>query len=330
VLVSPVPTLDALAVAGGRPLTPSRSEERAAWPFLEVVDRTREDPWARPLVSDALARHLRSGARVVCVLNTPGRARVLACNSCRSLVRCERCGAALGQDDGEHLRCHRCDHRRPVVCGSCGATRLRVVRPGTARLRDELAQLVGEEVVEVTASEPPPGEPVPPSRVHVGTEAVLHRVAEADVVAFCDLDAELLAPRFRAAEQALTLLARAARLVGPRPGRILVQTSVPRHEVLDAVLHADPGRLAVPEGARRASLHLPPASAVAAVSGAGAELFLAPLLDPAALPAGVELLGPSDGTWLVRAPDHRRLCDTLATLERPPGRLRVDVDPLRI
>ena len=40
---------------------------------------------------------------------------------------------------------------------------------------------------------------------------MLHQVPSADVVAFLDLDHELLAPRFRAAEQALALLARAAR-----------------------------------------------------------------------------------------------------------------------
>ena len=36
---------------------------------------------------------------------------------------------------------------------------------------------------------------------------MLHRVARADVVAFLDIDAELLAPRDREAEQAMALLA---------------------------------------------------------------------------------------------------------------------------
>ena len=59
--------------------------------------------------------------------------------------------------------------------------------------------------------------PGPPSaRVVVGTEAALHRVRDADAVVFLEFDSELLAPRFRAAEQALALLARAARLVSRR------------------------------------------------------------------------------------------------------------------
>jgi primosomal protein N' (replication factor Y) len=162
----------------------------------------------------------------------------------------------------------------------------------------------------------------------VGTEAGLHQVRRADVVAFLDVDQELLAPRYRAAEQALGLLARAARLVGgkERGGRVVVQTFLPRHEVVQAALHGDPGRASEAEAARRALLHFPPAAALAEVSGPAAPAFVEAL----GAPPGVEVLGPAGGRWLVRAPDHNTLCDALAATERPPGRLRVAVDPARI
>lgn len=322
VLASPVPSLEALA--WGPLVTPSRNDERAGWPVLEVVDRSNDDPRERSLVTDALARHLRSGRRVVCVLNTKGRARLLACASCTALARCERCAAAVAETDEGVLHCPRCSFERPLVCSACGATRLKRVRPGTARLREELEAAAGSPVVEAVA-----GVEVPPNtRLTIGTEAALHVVPEADVVAFLDLDAELLAPRYRANEEVMTLLARAARMVGGRAGggRVLVQTKLPRHEVLDAVLLADPGRLVGAEQARRVELGFPPARALATVSGASAEAFVAALDHP----VGVEVLGPSDGTWLVRAPDHRTLCDALAAAPRPPGRLRIVVDPLRL
>ena len=65
----------------------------------------------------------------------------------------------------------------------------------------------------------------------------------------------------------------AARLVGPRAGggRLLVQTFLPRHEVVQAALLADPGRLVEPERARRRLLGLPPFAALAAVSGPGSD-----------------------------------------------------------
>jgi primosomal protein N' (replication factor Y) len=164
--------------------------------------------------------------------------------------------------------------------------------------------------------------------VVVGTEAVLHQLEAADIVAFLDLDQELLAPRYRAAEEALALLVRGARLVGGRAGggRLLVQTRQPHHEVVQAALLADPTRVAGAEAARRSELGYPPAAALAVVSGASAPAWVQAFGHP----AGLELLGPADGRWLVRAADHRTLCDALAAVPRPPGRLRIEVDPLRL
>jgi primosomal protein N' (replication factor Y) len=290
------------------------------------VDRRHDDPARPTLLSPAATRHLRSEARVVCVLNTPGRARLLACVACGELARCERCAAAVQQLDDGRLHCRRCGTDRPLVCLHCGASRMKALRPGVARIREEIEALIGAPAVMATAATA--GAPLPAGRVHVGTEAVLHQVTSADVVAFLDIDQELLAPRYRAAEQAIALLARAARITGGRGGggRLLVQTRVPRHEVLDAVLHADPGRLVATETPRRRALGFPPFSALAAVSGPAAEAFTAAF----GRPLGVEVLGPADGRWLLRAPDHRTLCDALAATVRPPGRVRIEVDPLRI
>ena len=324
-LVSPVPSLAALAWAQDRLVVPSRNEERAGWPILEVADRTKEEPWHAPLVTTRLLQHLRDPAkRVVCVLNAPGRARRLACRSCHSLARCERCQAGLSQSREGVLRCARCGTDRPVVCQTCGSTALVPLRPGTAALRGELEAAAGREVVEVVgADQGPPAE----AGIHVGTEAVLHRIQHADVVAFLDIDAELLAPRFRADEQALGLLARAARLVGPRAGggRILVQTRLPHHEVLQAVLHADPGRLVPVAMARRAELRLPPAAALAVIGGPGSDELAGGLR----LLPGLTVTGPSEQRYLVRAPDADALADAFAAVPRPRG-VRIQVDPPRV
>ena len=326
VLTSPCPSLEALVY--GPLVVPSRTEERSGWPVLEVVDRRPEPPgsglYSSRLV--ALARDATPESRLVCVLNRKGRARLLACATCRELVRCEACGAAVdGSEDS--LSCRRCGMSRPKVCLACGGTRLLTLRVGVTRAREELELLANQPVVEVsadTAAGPPPAG----VGILVGTEAVLHRVGGAGSVAFLDFDQELLAPRYRAAEAALGMLARAARLIGgrgPSGGRLLVQTRMPGHEVIDAALHADPSRLAVVEAARRAALRFPPETAVAAVSGQTAAAFVSAL--PAG--AGVEVLGPANDRWLLRAPDHKTLCDTLAATPRPAGRLRIEVDPLR-
>ncbi len=218
VLVSPTPSVVAAEeyAGSGGVVHPPAARERAGWPRLVVVDRRDEDPWKRSLVTSALIERLRDGDRtVLCVSNITGRARVLACRTCRALLRCEHCDAAVGLADDGRLHCRRCATERPPVCQACGGGAFANLRPGVTRLREELEAAAARPVVAVTGND---ADPPAPAGVYVGTEALLHRVRDADVVAFLEFDSELLAPRFRAAEQAMALLVprRPARTRGAR------------------------------------------------------------------------------------------------------------------
>ncbi len=325
VMTSPVPSLEALRAA--TLLRPDRAVERAGWPVVEILDRRDEDPVRAGLFAEGLRRFLPSEGRVVAVLNRKGRARLLACAGCGELVRTSDGRSAMALED-DRLVALDGSETRPVVCAHCGATSLKILRPGVSRAREELEAFVGEPVGEITGDT---GGAVD-ERVVIGTEAVLHRVDGARVVVFLDIDRELLAPRRRASEQALALLARAARLVGGRrrpggPGRLVVQTRQPDHEVLRAVLLADPSIVAVAERDRRRALGIPPYGAEALVSGAGGAEFVERL---ALTGEGLRIRGPVEGRWLVRADDHTTLCDALAAVDRPEARVRIEVDPLRV
>lgn len=324
VVVSPCPSLEAQGWA--RVVTPSKADERAGWPIVDVADRREDDP-RTGLFSPRLVETIRRrSGRVVCVLNRTGRARLLACAACGELATCESCTATVVQAQREKLTCPRCGVTRPVLCASCGGMKLKVLRQGVNRVREELEALLDEPVGELTSASPRSDSLR--WRVMVGTEAVLHQVDRAEVVAFLDFDQELLAPRYRAVEQATALLIRAARLVGGRGsgGRLVLQTRLPRHEVVLAALHGDPTRVSRAEAERRQVLQFPPVTAMAEVSGVAAAEFV----DIVGEQLGVEVMGPADGRWLVRAQDHRTLCDALQATPRPGGRLRVAVDPLRI
>ena len=342
-VVSPAPPLE----SPGPMLVPSRADERAGWPITEVVDRRREPP-GLGLFSPRAVAALRSAAgagagavRAVCVLNRKGRARLLACAACGDIARCERCEAAVAEaDPGAEgipvLACARCGATRPRVCVRCGSTKLKVLRSGVTRVREDLAALlpgVGVAMVDAATGD------LPAAPVLIGTEAVLHRVephpaGSTAVVVFLDFDAELLAPRFRAGEQALWLLVRAARLVGPRSagGRLLVQTRLPRHEVIEAAVRADPGVLAEAERPRRKLLDLPPYAALARLTG-DAPALAAAAHSLRSAGGDINVSGGNDDAVLVRAASSDRLADALAmalAAGRPAGRLRAEVDPLRI
>ena len=336
VLVSPLPTLEAQELALGDVLSVPRHTEREGWPSLEVADQRDPEVARRGLLTETLVARLRSCNSAVCVLNRKGRARLLACAGCGELVVCDSCGAAVREDaSAEHddastgLACPRCGERRPRVCSECGATRLRVLRPGVARLREELEVLLGEQVAEVSGpARSPAGSRDAEPRVVIGTEAALHRGTGADLVAFLDFDQELSATRYRANEQAMALLARAARLVGPRSGggRILVQTRQPDHPVLQAAGTADPGLLSTHDRALRQQLGFPPFRVLAEIAKSAAPAFIERL----GRPLGVDIAEVGEDHWVVRSADRDLLLDALAAVERPPGRLRLAIDPLRL
>ena len=164
----------------------------------------------------------------------------------------------------------------------------------------------------------------PPRRsdVYVGTEAALYRVGHIDVVAFLEFDSEMLAPPFRASEQAMALLVRAGRIAPT----VLVQTFNPDHEVVRAARAADPDIVVAAERERRSMLGLPPYGAIASVSGGFSEEVV-DQLDRAVIQVGRE----ATDRFLVRAPDWDTLGRALNATDRPAGsRVGGAVDPPRV
>ncbi len=327
-LVSPVPSPEAIALASGRVLFPDRRIERAGWPIIEIVDRTTEEPGRVPIVAPSLTGVLRRPGRVLCVLNRTGRARLLDCRACGAIAECPTCGSAMQQPTGDLvLHCGRCDTLSPVVCRACGGGRMRHLRPGTARLREDLEALAQRPVVEVVAGAD--NVETGGADVLIGTEAVLHAAGRADTVIILDADAELLAPRMRAGDSFVALVLRAARLVGA-DGRVLLVTRQPDHPVMRALGQADAAGLSAELVAPLQALGYAPPVAVARVSGAGSGAVANSLEAIITTPGGeLRRIGPSVGPFIVSAPSAAALADALATVDRPSERVRVEVDPVR-
>jgi primosomal protein N' len=173
--------------------------------------------------------------------------------------------------------------------------------------------------------------------VAVGSEADLAGLAHLDLAVAVDADGLILGSHFRAAEEALRVLARVAGMVGTGGGRrALVQTSLPDHGVIRALQRGDPTLFLEEELEERRRLRFPPASELVVVElrGAippGAEAGLVEAAGAAAV------MGPAHRPdnrhrWLIQGDDLTRFRHQLRALVqkwREAGTtVRIDADPI--
>ena len=333
VLVSALPSVAAKAWAGDRVLKSDNHETDSEWPTIALIDRTLDERWSNSLLSSEFIAELRDHSRrIVAVLNTKGRARLLACAGCKSLARCVQCDAAVEIGATGQFSCPRCSTQRPQVCAKCSSAKFLTLKPGVSKLREEIAQAAGRklaDVVEVTGAGDDAMAIDQTKMLFVGTEAALHRVHEADTVVFLDIDQELSAPRYRASEIVGSLLVHAARLVGrsERGGKVMVQTHSVDSPVLQAMatLRIDQYLQSVSE--MRNFMKLPPFGALAQLSGTNIDDAIHELQKN----VFVNVSAASDGSYLVKASDWQVLADALSEIEPAKGvRLKVQVDPARV
>jgi primosomal protein N' (replication factor Y) len=253
------------------------SRRREALPQIEVVDLRRENPSTllsprlQEAIGDAIAR--RAGALLF--LNRKAYAGALVCQDCGQIPRCISCAVALAFSRQKNLLfCHYCGATRalPDYCAMCASPRVQPVGQGTERVEEEVRRrFPSARVLRVD------GESTRKTKdaveiwtriqrrewdVLVGTQVLLRddAVPSVGVAGAVQADAGLSVPDFRAAERTFHLLHDAASLVQPRSdgGRFLIQSYLPHHHVIEAVLRQDEAIFTSEELSHRTALAFPP------------------------------------------------------------------------
>jgi len=315
VLTSPVPSAASELMCGA-----VVNSSPGGWPRVDIVNLL-DVPVKGSLLSGELLESVRyAGASVLCILNTKGTARMLACKACRALQTCAACRGALHAHE-DVLACAACLSERAAVCSTCGRTALVNVRAGTTRLTQELSAAASLPVVEVTASTQGVGSG---SAVYVGTDALLHRVRTAGTVVFLDVDRDLAAPRMGAGRDVLAGVARAARIVG-RSGRVVIQTRQVDHPVLVALSEGTVDEYLRTDTEMLRTLALPPFSSVAVLTADDE-------IPDGAVPDRPGVEWSRDGGGIVaRGTDRAALLDFASEVRAKSGvRVRVAVNPARV
>jgi len=312
-LTGSVPTSEALS--SGVELIESLGR---VWPLVEVVDRSEDGPGSGAIgerARNAIAALGESASVFVLVAWRGGSYR---CSKCRELRKCPDCDAMLERSGS----CARCGRSFPR-CLSCGGVRFETLGGGVPRIREDLGRVFGNDVGPVGSNR----------RIVVGTERDLVGLDPVDLVVVVDPDAAILAPNYRADEDALRLLARAALAARPGRGRrALVQTSLPGNRVFDALRSGDPLAFMSETLRKREESGFPPVGDLIALETDA--LDARPVLVDAADDAS--LLGPArEGErdrWLIQGRDlsavRLRLRSAVQHLRDGGARVRVDADPV--
>ena len=310
-----VPTIESLHERPEMVRAPGR-----LWGPVQVVDRT-EDPPGQGLLAErvraAIAGTASRGGRVFLFTHRRGYAPAARCVKCRLLRSCPRCGAR----PDHRTSCSRCETELGG-CSSCGGTRFEPLGAAVGRVTEEVRRLVGDRVGDMSAGR----------QVMVGTEADLVAVPEVDLAVVVDADGLVRGATYRAAEDALGVLARVGATVrGGGRARMMLQTADIRQPVYEALRRADPFAFLKDELAIRKRLSLPPFGEVMVVEVAGTDD--GSILDDA-LEAAI-VYGPARAgdrlRWMVQGGDltgvKRKLRKAAVRLRRQGLRVRVDADP---
>jgi primosomal protein N' (replication factor Y) len=243
---------------------------------------------------------------------------------------------ALVLHRAEHVvGCHHCGHRAPVPerCDACGSLSVARHGAGTERLEAELAEVLDVPVMRLDADTAGSKDAVPeliarfaaaPAGVLLGTQMVAkgHDFPDVTLGVVLDADSTLRFPDFRAEERTFALVAQLAGRAGrgARGGQVLVQTTAPDAEAIQAAALHDAAGFVREELGRRRAVGYPPFADLVRVVCSAAEVAparaaataVAALIDV----PGVSVLGPAP---LFRLRNRERFQLIVKATERAPA-----------
>ena len=374
VLVSATPSLETVAnVEAGRyaHLRLASRHGGASMPAVTLLDLREAPPdrgrfLAPPLIG-AVKQTLARGEQAMLFLNRRGYAPLTLCRQCGHRMQCPNCTAWLVEHRTRHqLLCHHCGHTIPIPaeCPACAARdSLTPVGPGIERITEEAALVFPEARRLIMASDTIAGPYAAAAAAHaiedrsvdliIGTQLVAKgwHFPHLTFVGVIDADLGLAGGDLRASERTVQLLHQVAGRAGraEAAGQVMLQTFVPDHPVMLALLRGDLDAFMATEAESRREGDWPPYGRLAALIVSADTAIMADTIArdlgwAAPRGEGIVVLGPAPAPMALLRGRHRRrlllkvrrdvpvqpiLRSWLSSVVVPRGgRVDVDVDPI--
>ena len=224
-----------------------------------------------------IERALSGGDQAILFQNRRGYAPYIQCKTCGFSPRCPHCNVTLTQHKSTaRMECHYCGFNIPIptVCPNCEIQDMALMGFGTEKATEEISRIFPKARVERLDSDTSTSESAfkrivssfenHESDILVGTQIVTKGFDFRGVATVGILNADniLSAPDFRASERAFQLMMQVAGRAGRHNnrGRVIIQTSQPKHPVIQYVASGDYHGMARTELAERKNFGYPPYS----------------------------------------------------------------------
>jgi primosomal protein N' (replication factor Y) len=340
-------------------------------PDVSAIDLRADQPekgrWLAPRLVGEMVRNLAAGEQSLLFLNRRGYAPLTLCRSCGHRFQCPQCTAWLVEHRfKQRLVCHHCGFHLPTPekCPKCAAEgALIACGPGIERVAEEVKERFPEARIAILSSDLTPsvrdqreiletiakGE----AEIVIGTQIVAkgHNFPGLTLVGIVDGDLGLGQADPRASERTFQLLHQVTGRAGraEKPGRGFVQTHLPEHPVMQAIISGDREAFLDREIELRRAAMLPPYGRLASILVSArqkpeAEDYARHAARKSPPAQRIEVLGPAEAPLAVVRGRHRfrilvkapkeidlqaYLKSWLEALPQPKGdlRIQVDVDP---
>lgn len=299
-----LPTIETIDLRENRP---------AAYKNSDGVEAPEQTGFLSGALVDAMRATLDAGRQVMLFINRRGFSPIVQCKKCGWVAQCPDCsvGMTYHKKMGK-LLCHMCGRTAsmPDACPQCGGAvsmrgaglekiqeEVHVKFPGVRSALVSSDTIASRQSLERLVHKMEDGE----IDIVIGTQILAkgHHFPNLTLVGVVDADMGLFGTDFRAAEhtfqQLFQVAGRAGR--GEFPGRVLMQTYQPSHQVLRAICDGDRDGFMAEDMAGRRAAKMPPYGQLIAVIVEGQKEavlhnYCAALAAAAPKLAGGRIMGP--------------------------------------
>lgn len=228
-----------------------------------------------PALQEAIVQTVQQNKQVILFQNRRGYSPYMICGTCGFIPQCEQCDVTLTYHKLQHkLQCHYCGNSYPtiVTCPACGSVKWMERNFGTEKIEEQIGELFPDYKVARMDVDTVKGKTAHDTLIQqfeqqridilVGTQMVVKGLDfdHVQLVGILDADGLLSFADFRVNERAFQLMEQVSGRAGrkDKQGRVMIQTTNPKHPVLQWVKEHDYKKLYAAEIKSRHDFGYPP------------------------------------------------------------------------